>query len=67
MFIGIDKRRRHVDEDRAIGAAMFEDEHAVAAVLAEAIGEHAPGRARADDHVVEGIAVLVHVELISLR
>ena len=43
---------RHLDEHRAVRAAMLEQEHAVAAVLAQPMGEHATGRAGADDDVV---------------
>src|SRR6202034_3717442 len=47
------ERTRHLDPQRAVRAAVLEQQHAVAAVLAQAIGEHAAGRAGADDHVVE--------------
>ena len=46
------ERRRHLDQRPEIGAAIFEHEHAVLAVLGQAVGERAAGRAGADDDVV---------------
>ena len=47
------QRRRHLDEEGAVRPAIFEHEDARAAVFTEPVGEHAPRRAGADDHVVE--------------
>ena len=44
---------RNVDPNVAVAAAGFQQQHAVAAGRREAIGQHAAGRARADDDVVE--------------
>ena len=52
------ERGRHLDEDAAPAAACLEQQHADALVLAQPVGQHAAGRAGADDHVIEG---LVHV------
>ena len=47
------ERRGHLDEHRPIRAAVLEQQHGAAAVGAQPIGQHAAGRARADDHVIE--------------
>ena len=44
--------RRDLDLQRAVLAAGLEQQHAHRGVLGEAVGEHAAGRAGADDHVV---------------
>ena len=49
------QRARHLDEHRPVGAAIFEDQHAVPPVLAQPVGKHAAGRARADDDEVEDL------------
>ena len=43
----------HVDPEPVVLAARLDQQDVRAAVLGEAIGEHAPGAARADDDVVE--------------
>jgi len=48
------QRARHLDPHRAIGAAVLEQQHLVAAVLGQAVREHAAGGAGADDEVVDG-------------
>src|SRR6202007_729656 len=55
------ERARHVDEDRAIGTAVPEQEHLEAPVLAQARGRPAAGGAGADDHIVEAFTVLLHI------
>jgi hypothetical protein len=47
---------RHVDPGIAVAPAGLEEQHAMRAGLGQAVGQHAPGRARADDDVVVGIA-----------
>ena len=49
------QRRRHLDDQRPIGPAVFEREHGRSPVLGQSIGQHAAGRAGADDDVVEGL------------
>ena len=44
---------RHLDPQPPIAAPGLEQQHLVGAALAEPRGEHAPGRSRADDDVVE--------------
>src|SRR6185312_12756325 len=55
---------RHVDPDIAVLRAGLEQQHGMSAVGAQAIGEHASSRTRADDDIVEFRdvmrAVLVH-------
>ncbi len=50
------ERRGHLDEDRAVRAAVLEQQHAVLAVLGEPVGQHAAGGAGADDHEIEGLS-----------
>ena len=47
--------RGHLDEDAAVAAAEFEDQHPGPRVLGQAGGQHAAGRAGADDDVVVGV------------
>ena len=49
------ERRRHLDEGRPVGSAIFEHENGRSAVFGEPIGEHTTRGARADDHVIEGL------------
>ena len=42
----------HLDPRAAVGAARFQQQHAVPAGFREAVGEHAARGTRADDHVV---------------
>ena len=53
---------RHVDPDIAVLRAGLQQQHGMLAVRAQAIGEHAAGRAGADDDVVEfgSIIIIVH-------
>ena len=44
---------RHVDPDIAVLRARLEQQHRIFSVGAEAIGQHAAGRSRADDDIVE--------------
>ena len=44
---------RHVDPEVGVLRAGFEQQHRMLAVRAETIGEHASGRARTDDDVIE--------------
>ena len=54
---GVGKTRWHVDEQVVVHRARFQHEHAHVGVLAQAVGQHAAGRARAhDDEVVCWIA-----------
>ncbi len=46
---------RHVDPEMQVVPAGLEQQHAVAAVGREAIGQHAAGTAGADDNVIEGL------------
>jgi hypothetical protein len=43
---------RDMDERMEVAPAGFDQQHARVAVLAQAIGQHAAGRAAADDDVV---------------
>src|SRR5262245_39242521 len=43
---------RHVDERMRVAPTRLEQEHPRCVILAQAIGEHAPGRAGTDDDVV---------------
>ena len=49
---------RHMDEDipPGVGPARFEEQHTVARVRAEAVGQHAPRRAAPDDDGVNRLA-----------
>src|SRR6185437_10140016 len=51
------QRRWHLDKNGAVGAAIFEHEHARAAVLGQPVGEHATRGTRADDDVIESLAI----------
>ena len=50
---GVGERRGHLDERADVGAAVFEDEDRVAAVLAQPVRHRGTGRARSYDDVVE--------------
>ena len=50
---GLEVADRHVDPGIAVPPARFEHRHAVAAVGAETVGQHAARRARAHDDVIE--------------
>src|SRR5205823_9859444 len=43
---------RHMDPEMRVARPRLDEEHARTVILGEAVGEHAPGRARADDDVV---------------
>ena len=49
------ERGRHLDEDAAVAAPRLEQQHAGAHVLAQAVSQHAAGRAGADDDVIEAL------------
>ena len=49
----LDEAGRQVDVRVPVAGAGLEHEHGCGAVLAQAVGQHAAGRARTDDHVVE--------------
>ena len=49
------QRAGHLDEDRAIGPALFEHQHAMPSILGQPGGEHAPRRSGADDDVIEAV------------
>ena len=51
---GLDEAGGYVDERMPVARPGLEHEHGGRAVLAQAVGQHAARRARADDHVVEG-------------
>ena len=47
------QRAGHLDQHGFVGSAVFQQQHRVRAVLGQAVGQHAPGGAGADDDVVE--------------
>ncbi len=51
------QRRRHLDEQGAVGSAVFKHEHARAAVLGQPVGEHAARGTRADNNVIESLTI----------
>src|SRR5450432_438076 len=63
VFLGVHRdrqRARHLDEDRTVGTAIFEEQHAGAAILGQSVSEHASRRARPDDDIVETFAAFRH-------
>ena len=55
----VGERGRDLDVGRAVPAAGLEQQHADRRVLGQAVGEHAAGRAGADDHVVKPLHEVV--------
>ena len=49
-----------MDERVKVARAGFEEQHARGFVLAQTIGEHAPGRAAADDDVIVASTHALH-------
>ena len=61
---------RHMDPEIIVAAAGFEQQHPVARIGAEAVGQHAAGRSRADDDIVEfpnAFHVFMLILLLSLH
>ena len=51
---GIGQRRRHLNKRPDVAAAIFQDQHPMAAGLRQPMGQHRTGGSGADDDVVEG-------------
>src|SRR5262249_44878402 len=52
VFVHLAHAERDVDERIEVAPAGFDQQHARGAILAQPVGQHAAGRAGADDHVV---------------
>ncbi len=55
VVVGLDETGRNMDEGVPVAGAGLQHQHGRRAVLAQPVGEHAAGRTRPDDDVVEGL------------